>query len=321
MDEIILQQINAAKPMTGKRFVLGVAGIVINLAIAQIAVNLAITLTGVGLINIAFYLYAVWLLVRFMRLTVASYIYTLKPGVLYLEKKLGDSTTSLVEIPLSRVISMRSAYMAERLRISYAQVTVIDPAAGPTLRVRAAFGVSLLSAGLARLLAGARAQEQTGEVIVFVENGEKRACVFKPDEAMRETLAAQLGEVYGFDERMTQEKLHCLWGRALERAFPALYPYVDTLLPEEETRMNDAKKEAKKAKKAAKKEAKRAAREAKKAAGKAEKPVKEAPAFEKKPAAGAKKRRQEEAEAAQAAAQEQEKAQANAKRRRRGEQE
>lgn len=264
MEEIILKQKNAAKPMTGKRFVLGVAGIVTNLAIAQIAVNLAITLTGTGLINIAFYVYAVWLLVRFMRRTVASYIYTLKPGVLYLEKKLGDSTMSLVEIPLSRVISMRPAYRAERLRASYSQVTVIDPQAGPTLRVRAAFAASLLSAGLARRLAGARAQEQIGDVIVFIENGESRACVFRPDKKMRAELARQLGDVYGFDERTTQKKKHSLWLRALERAFPALYPYVDPLLPEEETRMNAEKKAAKQAAKEEKKQARKAARAAKK---------------------------------------------------------
>ena len=57
MDEIILQQKNAAKAMTGRRFVLGVAGIVMNLALAQIVVNLLISVTGTGLLNLLFYAY------------------------------------------------------------------------------------------------------------------------------------------------------------------------------------------------------------------------------------------------------------------------
>jgi len=255
MEEIILQQKEAAKALTGKAFVLSVAGIVLRLAIAQITVNLLISLTGQGLLNIAFYLYAVWLLVGFMRRTVAAYVYTLRPGVLYLEKKLGDSTMSLVEIPLSRVVSMRPLYMAERLYTGYRQVTVIDPAAKPTLRVRIAFVVSLLSAHLARLIAGRQALDQIGYVIVFIENGERHACAFRPNEELCAELKRQLGDAYGFDERMTQAKIQTLYARALERAFPALYPYVDPLVKAEDVQWARKEIDAQKAEKAEKKKA------------------------------------------------------------------
>lgn len=67
MEEIRFQQINAPRPMTGKSFLLGVAAVLLRLAIAQILCNLLITATGVGLLNIAFYLYAVATLFRFMQ--------------------------------------------------------------------------------------------------------------------------------------------------------------------------------------------------------------------------------------------------------------
>lgn len=256
MEEIILQQKEAAKALNGKAFVLSVAGIVLRLAVAQIVVNLLISLTGQGLLNIAFYLYAVWLLVGFMRRTVAAYVYTLRPGVLYLEKKLGDSTMSLVEIPLSRVVSMRPVYMAERLYTGYRQVTVIDPAAKPVLRVRLAFAASLISARLARLLAGKHALDQIGYVIVFIENGERHACAFRPNEVLCAELKRQLGEAYGFDERMTQAKIHTLYARALERAFPSLYPYVDPLVKAEDVQRAREEIDAQKAERAEKKKAK-----------------------------------------------------------------
>ena len=53
MEEIRFQQINAPRPMTGKSFLLGVAAVLLRLAIAQILCNLLITATGVGLLNIA----------------------------------------------------------------------------------------------------------------------------------------------------------------------------------------------------------------------------------------------------------------------------
>ena len=73
MHEIILRQHDAARKLDGKGFILGIAGILLRLSIAQIVCNWLISMTGIGLINLAFYLYAVWLLVMFMRSTVASW--------------------------------------------------------------------------------------------------------------------------------------------------------------------------------------------------------------------------------------------------------
>lgn len=233
MEEMILRQTDAAKQLTGKDFVLAVVGIVLRLAIAQIVVNLLIALTGVGLLNIAFYLYAVWLIIGFMRRTVASYVYTLKSETLYLERKLGDSTISLVTVPLTSVISLRPVRRGERLKTAYRQVTVIDPQAKPPKRVRAAFVLSLFSARLARRMAGADVDGEVGYVLVFNEDKQQRACVFRPNEAMLKQLRLVLGDAYGFDERMTRAKVRTLYGRALERAFPALYPYVEPLLSSE----------------------------------------------------------------------------------------
>lgn len=253
MEEIILQQKDAAKALNGKAFVLGVAGIVLRLAIAQMAVNLLISLSGQGLLNIVFYVYAVYLLVIFMRQTVAAYVYTLRNGVLYLEKKLGDSTMSLIEVPICRVVSMRPLYMAERLQTCYRQVTVVDPAAKPTGRMRIAFAASLFSARLARWLAGKRDMEPIGHVIVFIENGERHACAFRPNEAMCAAIQAQIGDAYGFDERMTQARIHTLYARALQRAFPSLYAYVDPLVKPEDVQWAKDQIAAEKQEKAARK--------------------------------------------------------------------
>lgn len=257
MDEIIYRQQDAAKKLDTKGFVLAVAGVVLRLAIAQIVVNLLISATGTGLLNLLFYAYAVYLVFGFMRRTVASCVYTLKRGVIYLERKLGDSTNTLVEIPLCRVISMRPVKRAEKLSVSYRQVTVIDPACKPGARMRAAFAASYVSARLARLLAGRRAQEQAGWVIVFTEGSKRHACVFSPDEALVEALREQLGEAFGFDERMTQAKLVTLQARALQRAFGALYPFVNPLVKPDEIDEARAQIDRQKAARAEKRKAKK----------------------------------------------------------------
>ena len=234
MQEIIFQQRNAAKPLTGKAFMLSIAGILIRLAIAQLVINALISMTGMGLLNVAFYLYAVWLLIAFMRETVAGYVYTLKEGVLVLERRLGDSTITVVEIPLERVVSLRRVRMGENLHISYRDVMHIDASSRPPLRVRAAFIASLLSSHLARMLAGGHAQDVIGHVIVFDVGSLRRACTFCPNEALLEKLEGILGVRLEFDERMTRTKVHTLYARALERAFPALYAYVEPLIRRED---------------------------------------------------------------------------------------
>lgn len=256
MEEIIYRQHDAAKRLDGKGFLLSIAGILLRLAVAQIAVNLLITLTGMGLINLAFYGYAVWLLIAFMRRTVANYVYTLKDDVLVLDRRLGDSTALLVQIPLDKVVSLRPVHMGERLYTSYRQVTVIDPACRPAARVRAAFLVSLISAKLARMWASRDVDRIIGHVAVYTEGKETRVCVFRPDEQMLAALEERLGDAFGFDERMARARVKTLYARALERAFPQHYGYVEPLVSREDVEWAraemDARKEARRAKKQAK---------------------------------------------------------------------
>lgn len=265
MHEIILRQHDAARKLDGKGFILGIAGILIRLAIAQIICNLLISWTGVGLINLAFYLYAVWLLIQFMRSTVAGYVYTLREDELVLERRLGDSTITVIEVPLESVAAMRPVRMGERLETAYRDVMVIDPAARPAARVRAAFVLSLISSRLARLAAGKNVEQEIGHVLVYDDqNNVRHACVFRPNEEMCRALAERLRERFGFDERMTHAKVRTLYSRALERAFPSLYPYVDPLVNPEDVawakaqvdEQREKKNAAKKAKKQPKKNAK-----------------------------------------------------------------
>jgi len=253
MHEIILRQHDAARKLDGKGFILGVAGILIKLSIAQIVCNLLISLTGVGLLNLGFYLYAVWLLIAFMRSTVAGYVYTLKEDALVLERRLGDSTITVIEVPLESVAAMRAVRMGERLETAYRDVMVIDPAGRPVARVRAAFVLSLLSSRLARWVAGKGVEEEIGYVLVYDQNNVRHACVFCPNEEMCKALAQRLRERFGFDERMTHAKVRTLYSRALERAFPSLYPYVDPLVKYEDVAWAKAQVESRKAGKKAKK--------------------------------------------------------------------
>jgi len=230
MHEIILRQHDAARKLDGKGFVLGIAGILLKLSIAQIVCNGLISLTGIGLINLAFYLYAVWLLFMFMRGTVASYVYTLMEDKLVLERRLGDSTITVVEVPLESIAAMRPVRMGERLETAYRDVMVIDPAGRPAARVRAAFALSLISSRLARLAAGKGVNDVIGHVVVYDRGTTRHACVFCPNEEMCRALEERLCERFGFDERMTHNKIRTLYSRALQRAFPALYAYVDPLV-------------------------------------------------------------------------------------------
>lgn len=288
MEEIIFRQRDAAKALTGKAFLLAVASVVLKLAIAQIIVNILIKATGVGLVSVAFYLYAIWLLVGFMRRTVASHVYTLKEQTLILERKLGDSTTTVVEIPIEAIVSVRPVSGAERLHQTYKQVTVIDPASKTPLRMKLAFAASLISAHAARALAGKAADRQMGHVAVYEESGRRKACVFRPNEEMCAALEGVLRERFGFDERMAGKRDDSLFGRALERAFPAHYAFVEPLVrPEDIERASEEIARQKAERDAAKKAAQEAAkartearkkedehRKAEKKDGKAKKPRK-----------------------------------------------
>ena len=241
MQEILAQQRNAARPVTGKGFIQGVAGVIIRLAIMQIVVNLLITATGLGLLNIAFYLYAIWLIVSFMGKTVAGSQYMLKENALYLQKTLGDSTTSVTEIPLEKIVSVRPVVHGERLESSYRHVTVVDAACAKPLRMRLAFALAMVSATLARKAAGKLAEKPRGYIVAFKEDSGRSACVFLPDEAFLAALDSALPGVCGADERTCENTPVTMMAQALERAFPELNAHVKPLVSKE--RVQQAKEE------------------------------------------------------------------------------
>lgn len=257
MEQIIARQNSAAKPATGKTFLLGIAGIIIKLSIAQIVINFLITLTGMGLLNLLFYLYAVVLLISFMTRTVAGNIYTLKQDTLVLQRMMGDSNVLGVEIPLESIVSIRPLAYGQRLELDYRQVTYADTTCAPGLRMRIAFAVSLIWSGLARMIAGKKACIENGSVVVYMAEGKRCACAFRPDAAFCAALAQALPEVFGADERLARTPLHGYWAMSLRRAFPTLYPHVqDAVSPEEaaaERELFEQRKEQKLQKKAEKK--------------------------------------------------------------------
>ena len=230
MQEILAQQRNAAKPVTGKGFLLGVIGVIAQLSLAQLLVNLLIVATGVGLFNIAFYLYAIWVIVSFMGRTVAGSLYMLKESTLYLQKTLGDSTVSVTDIPFERVLSVRPVVYGERLESSYHRVTVVDAACARPLRMRLAAGLSLVSASLARRMAGRRAHEERGVIVAYLEEGKRCCCVFRPDDAFLKALQNALPEAYGLDERTAENTPVTMMAQAMQRAFPDLYEHVEPLV-------------------------------------------------------------------------------------------
>jgi len=234
MEQIIARQNGAAKPATGKAFLLGVAQIILELAIAQLVVNSLIRASGIGLLNLLFYLYAVVLLVRFMTRTVAGSIYMLREDALILQRLMGDSTVLGAEIPLEAIVSIRPVVCGERLHLDYRQVTYVDSTCAPGLRMRAAFGVSLVWARLARMIAGRKAHKPNGYVVVYLEGEKRRACAFRPDEAFAAALESALPEAFGADERLSLPPKETYWAHSLRRAFGNLYPHVPPIVSEEE---------------------------------------------------------------------------------------
>jgi len=236
MEQVLAQQCNQAEPITGKAFFFGVLGVLIRLALAQILVNFLIAMTGVGLINLLFYLYAIVLLLRFMGKTVAGSQYMLKENRLILQKQLGDSTVSAVEIPTDQILSIRPVFRGDRLACSYRRVSVIDASAAQPARMRIAFGAALVSAWMARNIAGDMAYQAYAYAVVYLDEGIPHICVFRPDEAFLSALRERFPQAFGMDERREGAKRVTLWLQALERAFPQLYTHVEPLVSEERVR-------------------------------------------------------------------------------------
>lgn len=230
MDEIIETQHECAKPLTGKDFLVSVAAIVLRLTVMQFAVYFAILLTGFNVLNLAVYGYACALLWRFLRRVTASYRYTLKTQTLVLQRRLGDSTTKLVKIPLRHIRAVRPVCFGEDMRLYGGRVTAIDPACRPPLRVRAGLALSRVSAHAARAAAGRLSYRRAGYAVVYEENGARLCCLFRPNAPMRAALADALGDIFGADDLKGSEPLDGVRARCLQKAFPELYPHVRPLM-------------------------------------------------------------------------------------------
>lgn len=231
MEHIIARQNCAAKPATGKTFLVGIAAIILELAAAQVIVNLLITLTGVGLLNLLFYAFAVVLLIRFMTRTVAGNIYILKEDTLVLQRLMGDSTVLGVEIGHGDILAIRPIVRGEQLSLDYRQVTYVDTACAPGLRMHAAFFMSLIWAWLARVIAGKAARQENGYAVIYMENGKRSACAFRPDADFLAALERTLPQAFGRDER---EMLDTYAAKSLRRTFGDLYPHVPEPVTAEE---------------------------------------------------------------------------------------
>ena len=109
-------------------------------------------------------------------------------------------------------------------------------AAVPPMRIRWGWRASLLSARLARKIAGNGVDAQIGYAIVYNEEGDtyRRACVFCPNGQMCAALGDVLGDRFDADDRLSRPKVTTMYAQALQRAFPELYAHVTPLVSEEQ---------------------------------------------------------------------------------------
>ncbi len=219
-----------------RSFLFAAAGIVIRLAITQMICALLIRLTGLALLRILFYAYAAIMLLAFLRKSVAGTQYTLYEDTLVLTRIMGGGRISEMAIPLDAIKASRPYFAAEDLRITYRNVTYLRPELKPSLQIRAAFLVSILSAKLSRTLAGKNARRETGCIVVYRAGNTLSACVFDPEGAFAGQFSAQLKEKWNSDDRTEMEGLRSYRARLLQRAFPGLYPHVLPLISKEEER-------------------------------------------------------------------------------------
>ena len=218
----LARQRNCPERLSGKAFVLAVSAIALRTAAAQIVLGVVISLTGLSWLDWVLYAYLLLQLLDLLRQTVSVSEYVLTRDSLRLRRMLGDYVTASVVIPLDQVQAIRPVAAGERLKLGVGSVRVMDRAAQSPLRVRAAIWLSLVSARLARLAAGGREGEIIGHAVVYRQGRRSCACIIRPDEQMLCAMACAC-DACGKDERTAAAGV---FARALQRAFPALYPHV-----------------------------------------------------------------------------------------------
>ena len=254
----------APKPFGGGTLVRAAGSIWLRLAALQLAVNLLALITDSGVPTKLLCIYALWLLARCLFEAVEGAMYTIRGDQIILEKKLGDITVNRVSIPFGSILSVRPAVCAEKLSVSYRQVSWFGSGLKPSLRLRAAWLSSLVSARAARRIAGEAALCDKGMLIAYLADDRPYACVFAPSQRIAEQLAPAVGERWGWDDRLSRAEVTSLQGHCLQRAFPALYPNVRPLISQEDEEWlaewqaeRDAAKQKKKAGKEKKKQTSR----------------------------------------------------------------
>ena len=97
--------------------------------------------------------------------------------------------------------------------------------------MHAAFFMSLIWAWLARVIAGKAARQENGYAVIYMENGKRSACAFRPDADFLAALERTLPQAFGRDER---EMLDTYAAKSLRRTFGDLYPHVPEPVTAEE---------------------------------------------------------------------------------------
>ena len=206
----------------------------LQVAVLHFMANLIAWITGSGTLNKLLYIYTVWLLGHAFLEAVEGAAYTMRDDKIILERKMGDITVNRVEIPFGSILSVRPAISAEKLSVSYRQVSYYGAGLKPSLRMRIAWLTALVSARVAGRIAGEAALNEKGILIAYLENDRPYACVATPDQETKALLAQAVGERWDWDDRLSRAEITSLQGYCLQRAFPALYPNVRPLISQED---------------------------------------------------------------------------------------
>ncbi|MCR4708346.1 MAG: hypothetical protein K5746_10430 [Clostridiales bacterium] len=233
-------------PMTGRTFLTQLFRILIRLSVAQVVVSLAVRITGIGVLRILICLYTLLLLYHWFCERVQSAEIILTEQYVHVNRIRQSGKKHEIHVPLSQIAAVRKHIAGENLRITYESVTVPHRSLETPLRIRAVWITTVFSARLARFFAGREFLRPDGNLIVAERDGEKQAILIPLNGAFEEALSELLPDRFGKDDRMEREPLVTLRGRALQRAFPQLYPHVLPLIPEGTDELPSRKKRKKK---------------------------------------------------------------------------
>ena len=221
-------------PMTGRAFLLQLFRMLVRLSAAEIVVSLAIWATGANILRILLCVYVLFLLLRWFSERVQNAELVLDGQSLYLFRESAFGGMRRIRIPLKDIAAVRTHCAGEDLKITYRSAQVADRTLEPAFRIRLVWVLTLISARLARALAGRDFFKTDGQLIAFYRNGEKSALLIPFEDRFDAALLKTLPDRFDRDDRTLQDPILSMGGRARRRAFPTLYPHVLPLFPEED---------------------------------------------------------------------------------------